>query len=172
MPTIRPAEFPADAPIVQALFREYVDSLGVDLAFQDFEAELAGLPGKYAPPAGRLLLAFEAIPQPAGPDGRRPAPQALGCVALRDLGDGLCEMKRLYLRPAARGMQLGRLLAQRICDEAQQAGYRAIRLDTLPTMAAAQGLYQQLGFYDIDPYVFNPIAGTRYLQRDLSPAGR
>ncbi len=151
---IQPAAWPADRSTVEQLFREYAESLGVDLSFQGFEAELAGLPGKYAPPPGRVLLA-------------RRAEEAMGCVGLRPLGDGRCEMKRLYVRPAARGEQLGRRLAQRVCDEARAAGYSHICLDTLPTMSAAQALYRSLGFVPIEPYVFNPIAGTRYLALDL-----
>jgi ribosomal protein S18 acetylase RimI-like enzyme len=148
---IQPAAFPRDADTVRALFREYVESLGVDLGFQGFEQELAALPGKYAEPAGRVLVAWR--------EG-----QALGCVAMRPLEtDGDCEMKRLYLRPAARGEQLGRRLATAICAAAREAGYRRICLDTLPTMGAAQGLYASLGFVPIAPYVFNPIEGTKYL---------
>lgn len=151
---IRPAAFPEDVDEVRRLFRDYAQSLGVDLGFQDFEAELAGLPGKYAAPAGRLLLAC------SGSD-------ALGCVALRPLHGTACEMKRLYVRPQARGAQLGRHLAQRICREAREAGYSRICLDTLPTMAAAQQLYRALGFVPTEPYVFNPIAGTKFLALDL-----
>ncbi len=110
MIAIRPAAVPDDLAVVRALFREYADQLGVDLCFQDFEQELASLPGKYAPPAGRLLLAWQ---------GAEP----VGCVALRALDDGASEMKRLYVRDAARGTGLGRQLAERICDEARDAGY-------------------------------------------------
>lgn len=154
MVEIRAADVANDLPVVRELFREYTDSLGVDLAFQGFEAELAALPGKYAPPAGRLLLAW-----------RDAAP--LGCVALRPLGAGDCEMKRLYVRPQARGERLGRQLAQRVCAEARSAGYARICLDTLPSMASAQALYRSLGFVPIEPYVFNPIAGTQFLALDL-----
>lgn len=155
MMTIEPARFPADRPLVQTLFREYAESLGIDLGFQDFESELASLPGKYAPPQGRLLLA-------------RRGSLALGCVALRPLSVDTCEMKRLYVRPAARGEHLGRRLAERICEEARAAGYRRMCLDTLPSMAAAIGLYTSLGFQPIAPYVFNPIPGAIFLGRDLS----
>jgi len=155
---IAPARLPADLPHVRELFREYVDSLGVDLSFQDFDAELSGLPGKYAPPGGRLLLAWR--------DG-----EPVGCVAMRPLSDGDCEMKRLYVRPQARGGGLGQRLAERICEEAQDAGYRRICLDTLPTMAAAQELYRSLGFGPIEPYVFNPIPGTKYLALVLRTGG-
>jgi ribosomal protein S18 acetylase RimI-like enzyme len=156
MTDIRSADCPPDLALVRALFREYADGLGVDLAFQSFEAELATLPGKYEPPHGRLLIAWKGN-------------EAVGCVALRPLDGNSCEMKRLYVRPQARGEQLGRRLAQRICDEARQAGYSRICLDTLPTMASAQALYQSLGFAAIEPYVFNPIAGTKFLALDLAP---
>jgi ribosomal protein S18 acetylase RimI-like enzyme len=154
---IRPAAMPSDLAEVRSLFREYVTGLGVDLAFQDFAAELAGLPGKYAPPRGRLLLAWSGT-------------QAVGSVALRPLDEISCEMKRLYVRPQARGEQLGRRLAERICDEARAAGYSKICLDTLPTMASAQQLYRSLGFKPIEPYVFNPIAETKFLALDLTTA--
>lgn len=160
MVEIRPAEFPLHQALVQRLFREYADGLGIDLCFQDFEAELAGLPGKYAPPTGRLLLAWA--------DG-----QPVGCVALRHLGDGACEMKRLYLRPQARGTRLGRRLAERICAEARAAGYARICLDTLPSMAAAVRVYEELGFRPVAPYVFNPIPQAMFLGLDLArvPSG-
>lgn len=154
---IRPAELPGDLAEVRSLFREYANSLGIDLSFQDFETELAGLPGKYAPPAGRLLLAWSSV-------GSR---DAVGCVALRRIDERTCEMKRLYVRPQARGTRLGRRLAESICDAAFQAGYSRICLDTLPTMASAQKLYQSLGFVPIEPYVFNPVPGTQFLALDL-----
>jgi ribosomal protein S18 acetylase RimI-like enzyme len=151
---IRHAEFPRDLDAVRGLFREYADSLGVDLCFQDFEDELSSLPGKYGAPSGRLLLAWRDA-------------EAVGCVALRPVNGTSCEMKRLYVRPQVRGVNLGRRLAERICDEARGVGYTRICLDTLPTMTAAQALYESLGFRPIEPYVFNPIAGTRYLALDL-----
>ncbi len=150
---LRPAG-PRDLEVVRALFEEYAGSLGVDLAFQGFEDELADLPGKYRPPAGRLLLAWK-------------GPRAVGCIALRPLGAGTCEMKRLYVRPEARGEQLGRRLVERICREAREAGYARICLDTLPMMAAAQALYESLGFVPTEPYVFNPVPGTKFLALDL-----
>lgn len=139
-----------------ALFRAYAASLGVDLAYQDFEAELAALPGKYAPPAGELLLARDAGGAP------------LGCVALRSIEpDSCCEMKRLYVAPAARGMGLGRALVQAIVEAAAGLGYRELRLDTLPDMIEAQTLYERMGFVRIAPYYETPIAGTVFMSRDL-----
>ncbi|WP_043320931.1 GNAT family N-acetyltransferase [Corallococcus coralloides] len=152
---IEPARLPEDLALVRTLWREYAEGLGIDLGFQDFEAELASLPGKYAPPRGRLLLA-------------RRGSEELGCVALRPLSDEACEMKRRYVRPTARGEQLGRKLAERICEEARAAGYSRICLDTLSTMSAAIGLYTSLGFRPIEPYVFNPIPGALFLGRELN----
>jgi ribosomal protein S18 acetylase RimI-like enzyme len=151
---IRPARLPGDIPVVRQLFREYAAGLGVDLCFQDFETELATLPGKYAPPRGRLILAW---------DGGG----AVGCVALRPIDDAACEMKRLYVQPNARARQLGHNLAERICREARDAGYRRICLDTLPTMTAAIRLYSSLGFRPVAPYVFNPVEGALFLGLDL-----
>lgn len=151
---IRYAEFPRDLAEVRGLFREYADALGIDLCFQDFEGELSSLPGKYAAPSGRLLLAWQDI-------------EAVGCVALRALNGTSCEMKRLYVRSHVRGTNVGRRLAERICDEARAAGYTRICLDTLPSMVAAQALYESLGFKSIEPYVFNPVVGTRYLALDF-----
>jgi ribosomal protein S18 acetylase RimI-like enzyme len=154
-PTIRPATSAADVEACRRLFREYADSLGFDLCFQSFEQELADLPGRYAPPSGRLLLATV---------GGEPA----GCVALKPLGDGACEMKRLYVRPAHRGLKLGRALAEAVIREAAALGYAAMRLDTVPSvMGSAVGLYRSLGFRDIPPYCVNPIPGALYLERRL-----
>lgn len=139
---------------VRSLFEEYAISLGVDLEFQDFGAELASLPGAYAPPRGRLILARV--------DGR-----AAGCAALRPLDAGICEMKRLYVRPTDQGIGLGRFLAETVIREAGSAGYRTMRLDTLPSMTAARRLYRTLGFRPIAPYRHNPVPGTEFLQLDL-----
>lgn len=138
----------------RVLFREYAASLGIDLAFQDFDAELASLPGKYAPPEGAIILARV--------DG-----VLAGCVALRPIQNRICEMKRLYVRDVYRGLGLGRALVARIIAEARARGYRAMRLDTLPSMAAAQALYASFGFRHIEPYVYNPIEGTRYMELSL-----
>lgn len=148
---IQPARGPADLACVADLFRAYAASLPVDLGYQDFESELAGLPGKYAPPAGALLLA-------RGPDG---AP--LGCVALRPLEGGVCEMKRLYLDPAARGLGLGRALAAAIADSARALRYNELRLDTLPGMTAALSLYRAMGFTEIAAYYAPTPPGTVFL---------
>ena len=142
----------------RTIFREYAQSLPVDLCFQDFEAELDGLPGAYRPPAGQLLLAQV--------DG-----EVAACGALRGLRDvdyaNACEMKRLYVRPAFRGFGLGRALAESLLDEARRAGYSVMLLDTLDDMEAARGLYATLGFEEIPPYYFNPIAGAHYLKAEL-----
>jgi putative acetyltransferase len=133
------------------LFLEYANSLGFSLCFQGFDKELADLPGAYAPPSGRLLLAIK--------EG-----SAIGCVGLRDLGDGYCEMKRLYVRPDFRSESLGRRLAEAIITEAKAIGYSAMRLDTLETMEAARKLYRSLGFKKIAPYYENPIPSAEYLE--------
>ena len=146
-----------DAGAVEAcrrLFVEYQQGLGVSLCFQGFDAELASLPGDYARPRGRLLLA-------------RISGAPAGCVALRSLEDGACEMKRLYVRDSFRGMGLGRTLAECVIDEARSLGYRTLKLDTLPAMQQAQGLYAELGFVDTAPYNDNPVDGVRFLALDL-----
>lgn len=146
-----------------ALFREYAATLGVNLDFQNFEAEVAGLPGRYAPPNGCLLLAILDEPQGASPAGRPSA----GCVALRRMDATTCEMKRLYVRPSSRGRGLGRKLAGAVIDAAREISYQSMRLDTLPQMSEAQALYRSLGFQEIAPYCFNPVAGSRFLELKL-----
>jgi GNAT superfamily N-acetyltransferase len=143
-----------DLDDVRAILREYQAWLSVDLCFQSFEKELAGLPGEYAPPDGALLVAHD----DAG---------LVGVVALRGREGGCCEMKRLFVRDRGRGTGLGRRLADAILDEARRRGYREIRLDTLPVMQDAQRLYERLGFKDIAPYYDSPIAGTRFMARTL-----
>ena len=152
---------PATPELLEAtrdIFREYAQGLGVDLCFQNFEAELATMPGEYVPPQGALLLALV--------DG-----EVAGCGALRPLPGSdyanACEMKRLYVRPAFRQFGLGRMLAQALLDRGLQAGYSAMLLDTLDEMEAARGLYASLGFEEIAPYYFNPIPGAHYLKATL-----
>jgi putative acetyltransferase len=158
MPEILTAETPDRLAEARQLFLEYADSLGFDLGFQGFDEELAGLPGDYAPPRGRLLLAVH--------DGR-----TAGCVALRDLGQGICEMKRLYVRPGFRGLRVGYALAMAVIAEARGIGYDRMRLDTVPAMERARALYVSLGFREIPPYRFNPIPGTAFLELDLRRDG-
>jgi ribosomal protein S18 acetylase RimI-like enzyme len=153
--TIMQAESEAQISQVRELFLEYAQSLGFSLCFQSFDQELANLPGDYAPPEGRLLLAgFER--------------QVAGCVALHKLEPGICEMKRLYLRPQFRGKGLGRVLTQAILDEARAIGYQRLRLDTVePVMKDAVGMYRKLGFKEITPYRVNPMEGTLYMELNL-----
>ncbi len=153
----------AELEIVRFLFRQYADSLGFSLSFQGFAEELAGLPGEYAPPRGRLLLAYAVTDQ----DGRR---EPAGCAALRPLEGEIGEMKRMYLLPAFRGRGWGRLLAERLLVEARMAGYRRLRLDTIDFMKEALGLYRSLGFREIPPYRYNPIPGAKYLELEVELA--
>jgi GNAT superfamily N-acetyltransferase len=153
------AETPVDLATVRVLFREYQHFLGVDLCFQDFAAELATLPGRYARPRGRLLLAMADR-------------VAAGCVALRPLEDGVCEMKRLFVRPAWRGQGLGRRLATHIIADATALGYAVMRLDTLDTLESAMHLYTALGFQRCAPYYPNPLPGVVYWERALNPPDR
>ncbi len=141
---------------VRELFGEYVEWLGINLCFQNYDKEVADLPGDYAAPRGRLLLAL-------ADDGA-----AAGCGALRDLGNGVGEMKRLFVRPAFRGQRLGWQLAEMILDEARALGYEQIRLDTLPgKMDQAIAMYRVLGFKDIAPYYNNPVAGAAFMELKL-----
>ena len=151
---IAQARWPDDVAIVRPLFSEYVASLGVDIAFQGVDAELAGLPGKYAPPGGTVLIARV---------GEEPA----GIVACRAFDTGRCEMKRLYVRPQFRGHDLGRRLAEHVIAAAREAGYSTMLLDTLETMDAARGLYGSLGFRPIEAYYDNPLPGVAYMALEL-----
>jgi putative acetyltransferase len=137
------------------LFQEYAAALGINLCFQNFDQELAELPGAYAPPDGRLLFAVH---------GNKIA----GCIALRKIGDEACEMKRLYVRPEFRGQQIGRALVKRLIREAREIGYMRMRLDTLPAkMDQAIALYRSLGFREIEPYYHNPVAGALFMELSL-----
>jgi putative acetyltransferase len=153
--TFAQAESDLEIAHARELFLEYAESLGFSLCFQNFDEELSGLPGDYAPPEGRLLL--------AECEG-----QLAGCVALHKLEDGICEMKRLYLRPQFRGKRRGRALAERIIFEARQIGYRRMRLDTVePVMKDAVAMYRRLGFEEVTAYCANPIAGALYMELEL-----
>ncbi len=149
--TIEPVTTEEELDQIRQLFAEYAASLGVDLSFQNFDQELAGLPGGYAPPDGCLLIA-------------RNEGQAAGCIALRKWEEEVCEMKRLYVRPQFRGLNAGRELTEAVIAAARQLGYKRMRLDTLPTMKRAQELYETLGFREIPAYRHNPIAGTSFLE--------
>jgi len=151
---IYPAETDKDIELAKELFVEYADSLGFDLCFQNFEEELANLPGDYAPPEGCLLLA-------------KYQEKVAGCVALRKLSDGICEGKRLYVRPEFRGLKIGRKLAEAIIEEARKIGYSRMRGDTLTSMKAARELYVSLGFKEIEPYRHNPIKGAKFIELKL-----
>ncbi len=151
---IYPVETNKDIELVRELLVEYVDSLGFDLVFQNFEEELRNLPGEYAAPEGCLLLA-KYQGQPAG------------CAALRKLSDGICEGKRLYVRPQFRGLKIGRKLMESIITEARRIGYSSIRGDTVPSMQIAQALYASLGFKEIEPYCRNPVEGAKFIELKL-----
>jgi GNAT superfamily N-acetyltransferase len=143
-----------DMAEVRAMLREYVEWIGLDLAFQEIDAELDGLPGEYAPPRGALFVAVE-------------GPIYLAMIALRPSDCTIAEMKRLYVRPEARGRGLARQLIARLCDEARRLNYTEIRLDTLPKMGDAQAIYETYGFADIEPYYETPIAGTRFMSKKI-----
>jgi putative acetyltransferase len=149
------AETQAQIAHARTLFQEYGDSLGFSLCFQSFEQELAGLPGDYAPPSGRLLLAYS-------------GGKAAGCVALHRFAEGAAEMKRLYVRPEFRGMHIGQQLMDRVIAEARLIGYCTLRLDTIPSiMGKAVELYRSYGFHEIEPYRVNPISGALYMELSL-----
>jgi putative acetyltransferase len=140
--------------IIRELFREYENFLGFHLCFQEFEKEMEGLPGKYAPPEGRLIIAeYDS--------------EVAGCIALKKIGEGICEMKRLYVRPKFRGKKIGRVLAEKIIAEAKAIGYKKMRLDTLKRLKEALSLYRSMGFREIGSYVFNPLEDVVYMERDL-----
>ncbi len=142
----------------KTLIREYAESLGFDLGFQNFDQEMDDFPGQYALPKGRLYLAM---------DEKNP----IGCVALRDLGDGICEMKRLYVRPNCRGRHIGRVLAETVIKTASELSYDLMRLDTIPSMKQANVLYKALGFREIAPYRFNPVEGATFFELNLKEKG-
>lgn len=180
MPRRRKAEIsitdalsPQSVEDARRLFLEYAASLGFDLCFQGFDEEVAHLPGCYAPPRGALLLARWSADGPAGADDAAPEDgptddPAVGCVALRPLGEDACEMKRLYVRPAARGHGVGQALVSALLARARAIDYHRMRLDTLPaTMAAAVALYESVGFREIPAYRHNPICGAKYFELRL-----
>lgn len=150
------ADTPELVSIARALFREYAEAIGTDLEYQGFAAELASLPEPYAAPAGGLFIAHV-------------DDEVAGCVALRPLGDGIGEMKRLYVRPPYRSVGLGKHLIEAVVESARRAGHRELRLDTLASMTAAQALYRRLGFVEIAPYGDKHLPGTRFYAIDLRP---
>ena len=156
---IIPAKTKGDIQQIKLLFEEYAALLDFDLSFQNFEEELANLPGDYALPEGCLLLAWW-------------DDQIAGCVALRKINQDCCEMKRLYVRPQFRRLEIGKTLAREIIEEAKKIGYTWMRLDTVPSMKRARALYESLGFKRIPPYRHNPIAGAVFLELKLSPSVR
>jgi ribosomal protein S18 acetylase RimI-like enzyme len=157
--SIAPVRTPDDLAAAVKLFRAYASSLDVDLSYQNFEAEMAAMPGKYAPPVGELLLARASNGTP------------VGCVGLRPIEPhGCCEMKRLYVSPEGRGSGLGERLVAAVVREAERIGYREMRLDTLPSMAGAIALYRKSGFEPMEPYYDTPVIGTIFLRRALARA--
>jgi putative acetyltransferase len=155
---IESAESPELIRMVRELFLEYSESLGVDLSFQGFAEELASLPGEYSRPAGRLLMMMD-------------EQQAAGCLALRPIDHNVCEMKRLYVRPAYRGKGAGRTLIDELISAAREIGYERMRLDTLPSMTKAIAIYRSLGFKEIPAYRVNPVAGASFLELNLNDHG-
>lgn len=156
MTRIIPAQTEDHYRRARQLFQQYADALGFDLEFQGFSRELATLPGEYAPPKGCILLAER-------------AEEIVGCVALRSLGQGICEMKRLYVAPGHRNQKIGRALAEAVIDQARSIGYERMRLDTIESMTAAQVLYRSLGFRAIKPYRYNPLNNPSYFELSLHP---
>jgi len=152
---ISEARWPDDRAIVETLFREYVASLAEDISFQNVDDELAGLPGKYGRPTGVVLIARE-------------GDEAAGAIGYRMVEPGVCEMKRLYVRPAFRGNGLGRELANELIEDARERGYRTMLLDTLASMDAARALYRDLGFVPVPPYYDNPLPGVMYMALELN----
>ena len=146
---------PDELAQVKSLFSAYASSIGIDLTFQDFDRELAALPGEYTPPSGCILLAKEET-------------EVVGCVALRRVSGDVCEMKRLYVKPAFREKSIGRKLSESVIGEARARGYRIMKLDTLPSMREALRLYESLGFRKIAPYRLNPVRGAVFMQLDLT----
>ena len=154
--TIREAESESDIVAARSIFREYESWLGLDLCFQGFEDELNNLPGKYAAPDGRLYLA-------------RVGDSVAGCIALRQIDNGVCEMKRLFLREEFRGINIGRMLIEKVIDDARQIGYSTMRLDTFPPkMGKAVKLYESYGFHEIPPYYNNPNEGVLFMELRLA----
>src|SRR3954468_1772955 len=152
---ISEARWPDHRAVVETLFREYVASLAEDISFQNIDDELASLPGKYARPAGVVLIA-------------RDGDEAAGAVAYRMVEPGVCEMKRLYVRPAFRGLGLGRELAHELIEDARAQGYRTMLLDTLASMSSARALYRDLGFIPVAPYYDNPLPGVMYMALEVA----
>lgn len=155
MAYLRQASTPDEVDTARGLFREYETWFGISLCFQNFDDEVAALPGKYAPPEGRLYIAFD-------------DDEALGCIALRKIEDGVCEMKRLFLRESSRGKGVGKMLIEKVLEDAAEMGYRLMRLDTYPPkMGKAVDLYKAYGFYEIPSYYNNPHDDVLYMEKKL-----